>query len=240
VATTRISAFDFEPGRIIAGKYEIVSSLGKGWEGETYLLRERSTRIERAGKFFFPQRNRGDRTARRYARKLHTLRSCPIIVGYHTREHLEVEGTAVTLIVSEYVRGEPLSSFLRRQPGGRLEPLAALHLLHALAEGMACVHRCREYHGDLHEENVMVDRFGLAFELKILDLYNRGPYTKEHALDDLCDLIRLFYQALGGQRHYARQPPEIKQICRGLKRTLIVDRFPSVSRLRDYLENLSL
>ncbi len=236
----RITSFDFQPGDTIAGKYQIVSRLGTGWEGETYLLRERSTRIERAGKFFFPQRNSGDRTASRYARKLHKLTRCPIIIGYHGRERLEFEGATVTFLVSEYVSGEPLARFLKRQPGGRLRPFAALHLLHALAEGIACVHRCREYHGDLHDDNVMVDRFGLTFELKILDLYNRGPFKRNRAQDDLCDLVRLFYDALGGQRHYARQPPAVKEICRGLKRSLILERFPTVYHLQRHLEGLSL
>ncbi len=235
----KIAAFDFDPGVIVAGKYEIVSRLGTGWEGESYLLRERSTRIERAGKFFFPHRNPGDSSARRYARKLHKLGRCPIIIGYHTRERVRFDGALVTLLVSEYVSGEPLGAFLERQPGGRLPPFQALHLLHALAAGMQCVHHRREYHGDLHEDNIMVDRFGLTFELKILDLFNRGPFSRERAQDDLCDLIRLFYDALGGQRHYAAQPPAVKAICRGLKRTLILTRFPSVARLLEHLESLS-
>ena len=51
-----ISSFDFQPGRSLAKKYEVLSKLGQGWEGEVYLLRETSTGIERAAKFFFPQR----------------------------------------------------------------------------------------------------------------------------------------------------------------------------------------
>lgn len=240
MARRRITELGFEPGQIVAGTYEIVRRLGSGWEGETYLLRERATRIERAGKFFFPHRNRGDHAARRNARKLHKLSRCPIIVGYHARERCEIDGTPVTFLVSEYVSGEPLGAFLERQPGGRLAPYPALHLLHALAEGMAAVHRCREYHGDLHEDNVMVERFGLRFDLKILDLYNHGPFSRERRQDDLCEMIRLFYEALGGRRHYARQPPEVKAICRGLKRSLILERFPSVPRLLEHLEKLRL
>ena len=52
-----IKSFQLPPGRILAGKYEIISRLGRGWEGEVYKLRELATDIERAGKFFFPQRN---------------------------------------------------------------------------------------------------------------------------------------------------------------------------------------
>ncbi len=37
----RLRSFDFEPGRILAGKYEVLSRLGGGWEGEVYRVRER-------------------------------------------------------------------------------------------------------------------------------------------------------------------------------------------------------
>ncbi|MFV2067521.1 MAG: hypothetical protein ACC645_11120, partial [Pirellulales bacterium] len=57
VKSRRINAFDFRPGRVLAGKYEVVSRLGAGWEGEVYMLREMPTGIERAAKFFFPHRN---------------------------------------------------------------------------------------------------------------------------------------------------------------------------------------
>ena len=40
-----IESFDLEPGRILARKYEIVSKLGGGWEGEVYRIRERTTGI---------------------------------------------------------------------------------------------------------------------------------------------------------------------------------------------------
>jgi len=235
-----ISSFDFAPGQRLAGKYEVVRRLGSGWEGETYLLRERSTRVERAGKFFFPQRNARDRSASRYARKLHKLASCPIIVGYHTRESVDVEGVQVTFLVSEYVRGESLIELLRRQPGGRLNPFAALHFLHALAEGIEKMHRGREYHGDLHGHNIMVERFGLTFDLKLLDLYNHGPFNRRRVNDDICDMVRVFYDSLGGQRFYARQPPAIKQICCGLKRTLILKKFRTARQLLDHLEGLEL
>ena len=39
----RITEFDFDPGRTVAGKYEIESKLGGGWEGEVYLVREIET-----------------------------------------------------------------------------------------------------------------------------------------------------------------------------------------------------
>jgi serine/threonine protein kinase len=236
----RISSFDFQPGQVVADKYRVLERIGKGWEGEIYLLRETSTRVERAGKFFFPHRNPRDQTARRYARKLHKLRDCPMITPYHTRERLEVEDLPVTLLVSEYVSGDTLSAFLRRQPGGRLTVFAALHLLHSLARGIETIHRHREYHGDLHAHNIMVKRFGLTFELRLLDLFNRGPFSARRVQDDICDMVRIFYDALGGAAHYPRLPAPAKDICRGLKRTLILERFRSAAQLARYIEQLSL
>lgn len=235
------ASFGFEPGQLLAAnKYEVVQRLGGGWEGETYLLRERATRVERAGKFFFPARNPRNRTANRYARKLHQLRDCSIVVGYHTRERLVIDGVPVVFLVSEFVQGDPLPVFLKRQPGGRLRPFAALHLLHALACGIQEIHAKREYHGDLHDRNVLVERFGLTFQLKLLDLYNHGRFTRVHAQDDLCDIIRIFFDAMGGRARYAGLPPAVKHICCGLRRSLIVPRFRSVEQLRRHLERLEL
>ena len=40
------------------------------------------------------------------------------------------------------------------------------------------------------------------------------------------DLIRIFYDAIGGAKHYRKQPPEVKAICCGLKRSLILREVP--------------
>ena len=48
--TTRIDAFDFVPGKVFAGQYEIIARLGAGWEGEVYQIRERTTGIEKTAK----------------------------------------------------------------------------------------------------------------------------------------------------------------------------------------------
>ena len=119
----QIKSFDLAPGRIVAGKYEIVSQLGTGWEGEVYMLRECATGIERAGKFFYPHRNPHNRVAKFYATKLHKLRHCPILIQYHTQDTMTCQGVPIRFLVSEYVEGELLSRFLARQPGDLFEVL---------------------------------------------------------------------------------------------------------------------
>lgn len=233
-----ISSFQLVPGRVLAGKYEIISSLGRGWEGEVYKLRELETDIERAGKFFFPHRNIKGRTSRIYARKLNKLRDLPILIQYHTSESFIYRGQKVTYLISELVEGELLSKFLARQPGKRLSSFQALHLLHALALGMEGVHNLREYHGDLHSENIIVRRHGIGFRLKLLDFFDYGIAKAADLQDDVCDLIRIFYDSLGGKERYARQPQEVKDICRGLKRSLILRQYRTAGQLRQYLETM--
>ena len=232
----RISSFKLSGGTLLAGKYEVVSRLGSGWEGEVYLVRECGTRIERTVKIFFPRRNLGNRALRFYARKLHKLRHCPIVIQYHTRDTFVFNGLPVSFLVSEFVEGELLSDILKRQSGRRLNPFQGVHLLHALAVGIELIHNVGEYHGDLHTDNVIVLRHGLGFELKLLDMFSWGSPNAENIQHDVFDLIRIFYDALGGQRWYRRQPQEVKDICKGLKRSLIAREFRSAGQLCQYLE----
>jgi tRNA A-37 threonylcarbamoyl transferase component Bud32 len=231
-------AFGLGPGDRLAGKYVVVEHVGSGWEGEVYLVRERSTGIERSVKLFYPQRNPGNRTVRRYARKLHKLRGCSILVPYHNQETVRVGDRSVTLLVSDFVEGEPLATFLRRQPGKRLDFFQGLHLLHDLAAGVEPIHARGEYHGDLHDENIIIRRQGLGFEIKLLDMFSRDMPRGAAIRGDVHDMIRILYDALGGKRTYAGHPPEIRAVCCGLKRTLIDRKFRTAGQLRAYLTRL--
>lgn len=233
-----IDSFDFQPGRVLAKKFEVVSKLGEGWEGEVYLVLEKLTNIERAAKFFYPQRNPNNRAFKFYAQKLHKLRHCPILIQYFTQDTIMYRGVPITFLVSDYIEGELLSAFINRQPGKRLTAFQALHLLHALAKGIETIHHMREYHGDLHTDNIIISRFGLSYELKLIDMYYWGAAKYENIRHDVVSLIRVFYDALGGQKHYARQPPEVKAIICGLKSSLIIKKFKTAGQLREYIETM--
>jgi len=231
-----VTSFGLKPGDILAGKYEVLGPLGKGWEGEVYKIRERKTHIERAAKLFFPRRNKQNRTSTRYAKKLHKLRTCPILIQYHTFETIPYNGTPVIVFISEYVEGELLSKYLTHFSGGRLPLFQAVHLLYALAVGVENIHHLGEYHGDIHSDNVIVQRLGLTFDLKLLDLFHWGRANLDNRQHDICSLIRLFYDSLGGQKRYAGHPAWVHEICCGLKQTLILKKFKTISDLRIYLE----
>ncbi|MCD4780147.1 MAG: protein kinase [Candidatus Omnitrophica bacterium] len=236
--TVKITNFQLKTAQIISDKYEVVSKLGSGWEGEVYKIREMRTGIERAAKLFFPQRNINHKASCFYARKLHKLRKCQILIQYHTEETLYFDGLPITMLVSEYVEGQLLSDFVRSFPGKKLTPFQALHLLYSLVKGIEDIHLLNEYHGDLHSDNVIVNRFGLYFELKLLDMFHWSSPSKANREDDLCELIHIFYDSLGGAKYYSKFPQEIKKICCGLKKGLILKKFRTVSQLREYLETM--
>jgi serine/threonine protein kinase len=233
----KIDKFDLAEGEVVNGKYEILELLGKGWEGEVYLVKEIESGIERAAKFFFPKKNKRARS-NFYAKKLHKLRHCEIVLQYYTQDTYYLEGVPITVLISEFIEGEMLSEFMKSQPGKRLNPFVALHLLHALAEGIEEIHRMGEYHGDLHTDNIIIQRFGLNFEVKILDLYSWGSTKGENIKGDVVDLIQVFHEILGGKKHYGGLPKPIKDICCGLKRSLILKKFKTAGKLKDYIENL--
>jgi serine/threonine protein kinase len=231
-----VDVFNLSPGRIIAGKYEVLYKLGSGWEGEVYKIVELNTGIECAAKLFYPERNVRNRTAINYAKKLHELRDCPIVIKYHTQERITWRQVPVTVLVSEYVDGRLLSAHLKSLREKRLAPFQATHLLYAMAIGLEGIHFHGRYHGDLHADNVILSRVGLNYELKFLDLYDIGGKKKDNVANDICDAIRIFFDALGGKKHYAKQPSQVKEICCGLRRTLILKKFRSATALRLHLE----
>ena len=230
--------FEFEKGQVIAGKYEIVSHLGSGFEGEVFLTREKETGIDRAAKFFYPDKNIKNKAARRHAQKLFKIRNCPEIIQYHTHEQIKHRREQITCLISEYVEGEVLERYLARQRGKRLPYFAALHLLYAITCGLQVIHAHGEYHGDIHDGNIFVRQHGLGFHIKLIDVIDWRDSVSANIKKDVCDLIRIFYDCIGGQRTYAKMPIQVKQICCGLRRDLIEKKFRNAGILKTYLENI--
>jgi hypothetical protein len=235
----RIEEFDLASGRMIAGKYVVEGLLGAGWEGEVYRVTEVRTGIRRAAKVFYPDRNLRDRALKFCATKLERLQKCSMVIRYHHFESFRCRGVQVVALISELVEGEILEGFVLRQPGRRLRPFEALHLLHALVSGVEEIHLQKEYHGDLHDRNVLVQRRGIGFEVKLLDFFHWGRPSRANMQDDIVQLVRLLYDAVGGRERYAGQPPEIKRVCCGLRRGLILRKFPTASHLRGFLESFA-
>jgi tRNA A-37 threonylcarbamoyl transferase component Bud32 len=174
-----------------------------------------------------------------YARKLDALRHCPILMQYHHQEIAYFRKKKVMVVISELVEGEKLSEFLARQPGHRLSTFEALHVLYTLAKGIAPIHQRGEYHGDIHDDNIMIRRQGISFEVKLLDFFDLGRPTRSKIHKDVLNLIQVFHSLVGGRDHYAQQPKVVKDIIRGGKDSLILDRFQSAGDIQNHLENLT-
>jgi tRNA A-37 threonylcarbamoyl transferase component Bud32 len=238
VRRTEKIRFDFPSGKRLAAKYEVRRSLGSGWEGEVYDIAELSTGIRRAAKFYYPHRDPTGQAAITYARKLDALRHCPILMQYHHQEQVQVRRQKVTVVISELVEGQKLSEFLAEQPGGRLSTFEALHVLYVLAKGIAPIHARGEYHGDIHDDNIMIRRQGVSFDIKLLDFFDLGRPGRAKIRKDVLNLVQVFHAIVGGRRHYAHQPKVVKDIIRGLKDSLILQRFQSAGDIQRHLETL--
>jgi len=235
----RLSRFDLQPGDRLNGKYIVEEFLGGGVQGEVYKVVEMRTRIRRAAKLFYPRGNERDRAARSYARKLDRLRTCPIVIQYHHAESLSIEGRPITCLFSDYVDGVLLSEFVASHPGGRLQPFEALHVIYPIVCGLEQIHATQEYHGDLHDQNILIKPAGIFFDIKIVDFFDHGRSSGGHRRDDVVDVARLLHTIVGGHRTYARQPAAIKSVCLGLRRDRIYAHFPNATRLRKHLERFA-
>jgi hypothetical protein len=110
--------------------------------------------------------------------------------------------------------------------------------LYQLAKGIAPIHARGEYHGDIHDDNIMIRRQGIGFEVKLLDFFDLGRPGKDKIHKDVLNLLEVFHSLVGGRTHYSRQPKVVKDIIRGQKDSLILDRFGSAGDIQHWLETL--
>ncbi|MBI1374360.1 MAG: protein kinase [Phycisphaera sp.] len=235
-APARIDTFNLRPGRKIGGRYEVIRQIGKGTEGEVYQILETDTKIYRAAKIYYPHRDPDNRSTIWHARKLNTLRHCPIVLQYHHTEVIRVRGDKVRCLISDLCEGDQIERWVMRHPQRRLDPLRAMLVLYHLARGIEAIHALGEYHADVHTQNILIQPVGVGFELTLVDFYNWGKPARYKQQQDIYDTVRVLYECVGGRRHYAASPPEVRHICAGMQRKLILKRFPTMSKLRRHLE----
>lgn len=232
----RLTSFSLQPGRRVGRRYIVERRLGGGSEGEVYQIHEVDTGIQRAAKLYFPHVDPQHKLSIRHARKLNALRHCPIVLQYHHSEVVIVRGQRVVALISDLCEGEPLEKWIARHRGKHLPSYTALHVLYSLARGLEAIHTLGEYHADVHSQNILIQPRGVRFDMKLIDFYDWGRPAAYKQKQDLVDSIKVFYECLGGRSQYSKQPQAMKTICAGLKRDLILKRFPTISALRLHLE----
>ncbi len=150
------SSLPFAPGAIIAGRYRLVSLLGRGGMGEVYRADDLTLDQPIALKFLpagvgaDPDRLAQFHAELRIARQVSHKNVCRL---YDLGDH---EGRR--FLTMEYVDGEDLATLLRRI--GRLPQDKAVDIARQLCAGIAAAHDRGVLHRDLKPANVMIDGDG--------------------------------------------------------------------------------
>src|SRR6185503_4662142 len=158
-ATSKTSSFDsidnarFVPGTILADRYRIVGLLGKGGMGEVYRADDLKLSQPVALKFL-PERLLSDGAAlARFHREVRVARQVSHRNVCRVYDIGELDGRH--FLSMEYIKGEELSSLIRRI--GRLPSDKAVQLARQICAGLAAAHDVGVMHRDLNPANVMID-----------------------------------------------------------------------------------
>ncbi|NEB00775.1 serine/threonine-protein kinase, partial [Streptomyces sp. SID13726] len=149
-----------ETGRLLAGRYRVVSQLGRGgmgvvWRavdevlGREVAVKELRTYTDADGPELADLRLRMQREARAAARVRH-----PGVVAVH--DVAEADGRP--LIVMELVDGPSLDHVLRKR--GPLDPHEAAAIGAEIMDALAAAHQAGVLHRDVKPGNILLDRSG--------------------------------------------------------------------------------
>ena len=146
----------FVPGAVIAGRYRLVSLLGRGGMGEVYRADDLTLDLAVALKFVPEGVTRDGARLAQFHNELRVARQVSHKNVCRLYDLGEADGRQ--FLTMEYIDGEDLASLLRRI--GRLPPDKAVELARQLCAGLAAAHERGVLHRDLKPSNVMVDGDG--------------------------------------------------------------------------------
>jgi eukaryotic-like serine/threonine-protein kinase len=152
----------FQPEQVVSGRYRVVRKLGGGGMADVYLC-EDLTLGRRVALKVLLERFLGDATFverfRREAKAAAGLNQGNLVSIY---DWGELDGTYY--IVMEYVEGETLKDYIRRQ--GRLSGTESVRIALQLLAALEYAHRNGIVHRDIKPQNVMMDDQGTV---KVMD-----------------------------------------------------------------------
>ncbi len=220
----------FIPGDILSERYRIVGLLGRGGMGEVYRADDLKLKQPVALKFLPAALTvDGAALARFYkevsvARQISHRNVCRVYdVAEYQGEHF---------ISMEFVRGEELSSLLKRI--GRLPQDKAIDVARQLCAGLAAVHERGVLHRDLKPANIMLDEHGdvritdfgiaaLASEVDHREMSGTPAYMSPEQLEgheltvksDIYSLGLVLYEIFTGKKAFqAASLPELLRLRR--------------------------
>jgi len=206
-------------GARINGRYEVKGKIGQGWEGITYLVRDRLDGRLKGLKFITNMRRRKSIVAQ--ARVLVRLHH-PNIINYYTVDRYEADGESHLFLLVEYLQGPRLAEMIRRQFKSRKGPslFQNLRIFYQICRGMAYVHDQQILHDDLHAENIILTGDPEAPVAKLFDFWgSRGARGVDRRAFDLRCAGDVLFELMTGRTEYkparlSRLPREVADILR--------------------------
>ena len=151
------------------GEYQILEPVGEGGMGVVYRGIQPVIKKRVAIKVLRPQVASDEQQVRRLIAEAESVNA----IGH--RGIIDIFGLGTLpdgrpYIIMEFLEGEPLDVWLKKQPGGRVSLLTALELLLEICAPLSAAHRASVIHRDLKPSNIFICRQadGTRF-LKILD-----------------------------------------------------------------------
>jgi serine/threonine protein kinase len=146
----------FTPGTTLAGRYRIVSLLGRGGMGEVYRADDLKLGQPVALKFLPEMLSADGAALARFHREVRVARQVSHRNVCRVYDIGEIDGQH--FLSMEFIKGEELASLLRRI--GRLPADKAVEIARQLCAGLAAAHDNNVLHRDLKPANVMIDADG--------------------------------------------------------------------------------
>jgi serine/threonine-protein kinase len=241
----------------VLDKYEVVQKVGEGGMATVYLGRHTTLDRDVAIKVLHPHLSSSTRNRKRFAREARAIEQ---LRHENILEIYDYSGTESSecYIVTEYVRGETLSSLMQRVGRTPSEVAATIGL--RLAEALKYAHQVGILHRDLKPDNVMIRGdgtvklmdFGIARFLDESQVTMTGALVgspafmspeqaREGGLDtrsDLFSLGTLLYHLVTGHLPFSGSNPSLilKNIIEG-NRPSVAELAPTMSAsLADLIE----
>ncbi len=145
----------FRPGQLFAGRYRILTLLGRGGMGEVYRVHDELLDEPVALKILLGAQPSAVQSLLQEVRLARSITHSSIVRVFDVSE-----ADGEPFFTMELVEGEDLSTLLRR--AGRLAPDRVVDLAHQLLSGLAAAHGKGIIHRDLKPGNILIDPEGRA------------------------------------------------------------------------------
>ena len=202
----------------INGRYIVQKKIGEGWEGVTYLVKDRLDGRQKGLKFITnTRRQKSILSQARVMVRLHH----PNIVNYFTVDRFEVDGVTHLFLLLEYLKGPRLAQIIRKHFEKHDAPrlFYGLRIFYQICRGMAYVHDQRILHDDLHADNIILTGDPEYPVPKLFDFWGSRGAKKLDRMFDLKSAGLVLFELMTGQQKYNASdlewlPSEVSRILR--------------------------